>query len=200
MKFRAVSNPLLTSPDEPLCWFTSTPRSAGGSLLSWPITFHSFLPRRRLCHTDSPTPRCPSILIALLTILGTAYIEIRPVARVCLFWTCFRQYTLTKIVTKVSDQQKKAAREWQMDEKIRVSGRSRLLRHPCQRHIALNPLCPRYHSLTFNNPGGKHWNLSPKGIQAYVAWAALITRSPDSRLGQAGESKDSPKILMNLCL
>lgn len=83
------------------------------------------------------------------------------------------------IVTKDSDQQKRTDRESQTDENTGVPGGSRLLHHPCQRHFVLNPLCPKYHSLTCNNPGGKHWNLLPKGIQAYAAWivrSSLIAR------------------------
>lgn len=82
-----------------------------------------------------PHPRCPTILIPELIIIYTASVEIRPIITVCLFRMCFRQYSLTMIVTKVSDQQKRTARESQMDEKTGVPGRSRLLHNLCQRHL-----------------------------------------------------------------
>lgn len=146
----------------------------------------------------TPIPGCPTILMPLLTIMCTAYTAIRSILTPCLFWRCFRQYTLTMIVAKVSDQQKMIARESWTDEKTGVPERSRVLHHPCQKDFALNSLCPGYHWLTCNNPGGEHWNLLPKGIQAYAAW--IVCSSPDSRLGWDGEKEHSPKTLMNLCL
>lgn len=145
-----------------------------------------------------PIPGCPTILMPLLTIMCTAHIAIRPILTPCLFWRCLGQYTLTMIVTKVSDQQKMIARESWTDEKTGMPEWSRVLHHSCQKDFALNPLCPRYHWLTCNKPSGEHWNLLPKGIQAYTAW--IVCSSPDSRLGWHGENEDSPKTLMNLCL
>lgn len=50
-----------------------------------------------------------------------------------------------------------------------------------QRHSALNPLCPKYHSPSCRALGSKHWNPLPKDIQAHTA--SLVHSSPGSRLG-----------------
>lgn len=129
----------------PCADFTSTPRSAGGSLLSCPITFHSSLPMRTLCHTDHVHPRMSHYPYATIDhhvhSIHSDQVNLNTVSLL----KVFRQYTLTMIVTKVSDQQKMIARESWTDEKTGVPERSRVPHHPCQKDFALNPLCPGYH-------------------------------------------------------
>lgn len=194
-QFHAVSYPLVTSPDELLCWFTSTLRSAGVSLLSRPVTFHSH--SCAYCATLTPhTPGCPTVL-TLTAHHRHSINRDRANHNSVRLLNMFLGNIILQWLSQKTDQQERTDWKSQAVKKTGVPGRSRLLHHACQRHFALNPLCPKYHSLTCSNPGAKHWNLLLKGVQAYAAWIARS--SPDSRLGWAGRSEDSSNTLMYLC-
>lgn len=86
VKFHAISP--LKSPGEPLCWFTALLEEFWGSLQCWPPICLSSQLIRKLWDTPhwSPHLKTSSVLIPLLTVVCTAYLEIWPIITPCLFW------------------------------------------------------------------------------------------------------------------